>query len=324
MKEWLVSEAESGTRSFRYVTRILPGAPAGLLRKSLRKKNITLNGKKMTGQEKLKGGDRISVWFSEDTLQKFMVPKSVEETKPAVPGFSSLIVYEDRQVLILNKTAGLLSQGDGKGASLNDGVLSWLAKEITPAFRPSICNRLDRNTSGLVVAGKTMEALQDLNTLIRTRAIRKYYRALVYGKTEEEGVLRGFMKKDSAQNRVVWLDHEEEGAYPVETRYKRKEIFLKKGVLYSLVEVELVTGKSHQIRVHFAHMGHPLLGDPKYGSEESRKASGMLHIHRQMLHACRLVFPNMEGSLAHLSGKIFEAPVPEDMERLCGRFGAKS
>lgn len=317
MKEWMVSEAESGTRSFRYVTRILPGAPVGLLRKSLRKKNITLNGKKMTGQEKLKGGDRICVWFSEDTLQKFMVPKAVEEVKPVVPGFASLIVYEDPKVMILNKPAGLLSQGDGKGASLNDGLLSWLQKDITPAFRPSICNRLDRNTSGLVAAGKTMEALQELNTLIRTRAIRKYYRALVYGKTEEEGTLRGFIKKDSAANTVVWLDHEEEGAYPVETRYRRKEIFLKKGVLYSLVDVELVTGKSHQIRVHFAHMGHPLLGDPKYGSEESKKASALLHIHRQMLHAYRLVFPAITGTLGYLSGKIFEAPLPEEMERLC-------
>ena len=321
MKEWMVSEAESGTRAFRYITRILPGAPAGLLRKSLRKKNITLNGKKMTGQEKLKGGDRISVWFSEDTLQKFMVPKAVEDVKPAVPGFSSLIIYEDPEVLIMDKPAGLLSQGDGTGPSLNDGVLSWLAKEITPAFRPSICNRLDRNTSGLVVAGKTMEALQTLNTLIRTRAIGKYYRALVYGKTEKVGVLTGFMKKDSARNRVLWLDHEEEGTYPVETRYERKEIFLKKGILYSLVEVELVTGKSHQIRVHFAHMGHPLLGDPKYGSEESRKASAILHVHRQMLHAYRLVFPELEGALSHLSGKIFEAPVPEEMERLCRTDG---
>ena len=115
MKEWMVSEAESGAQSFRYVTRILPGAPVGLLRKSLRKKNITLNGKKMTGQEKLKGGDRICVWFSEDTLQKFMVPKAVEEVKPVVPGFASLIVYEDPKVMILNKPAGLLSQGDGKG-----------------------------------------------------------------------------------------------------------------------------------------------------------------------------------------------------------------
>ena len=165
--------------------------------------------------------------------------------------------------------------------------------------------------------GETLEALQELNTLIRTRAIRKYYRALVYGKTEEEGTLRGFMKKESAANTVVWLDHEEEGAYPVETRYRRKEIFLKKGVLYSLVDVELVTGKSHQIRVHFAHMGHPLLGDPKYGSEESKKASALLHIHRQMLHAYRLVFPAITGTLGYLSGKIFEAPLPEEMERLC-------
>ena len=125
------------------------------------------------------------------------------------------------------------------------------------------------------------------------------------------------MKKESAANTVVWLDHEEEGAYPVETRYRRKEIFLKKGVLYSLVDVELVTGKSHQIRVHFAHMGHPLLGDPKYGSEESKKASALLHIHRQMLHAYRLVFPAITGTLGYLSGKIFEAPLPEEMERLC-------
>ena len=316
MKSWTVTPEEKGISSFKYVSRILPSAPAGLLRKSMRKKNITLNGKKMEGKEKLKAGDEIGIWFSEETIQKF-VGEEKEKRGPAIPNFSSFIVYEDSHILILNKPAGLLSQRDaGEGISLNDGVLDYLHARVTSAFHPSICNRLDRNTSGLVMAGKDMDSLQQLNEVIRERRGHKFYEALVWGETEEQGILKGYMRKDTEHNRVSYSDTPVPGTYAVETRFIRKQVFEKEGVLLSLVQVELITGKSHQIRVHFAHAGHPLLGDAKYGTKESIQASHGLHLQRQMLHACRLVFPEMKGELAYLSGKTFEAALPEDMKKV--------
>lgn len=168
------------------------------------KKNITLNGKKMEGKEKLVSGDRIDIWFSDDTISKFQ-----DEMKPKgkdLSFFFSSILYEDENVLVLNKPAGLLSQGDGSGSpSLNDGLLAYLKNEITPAFRPSICNRLDRNTSGIVLAGKTMAALQQLSELIRTRAVSKTYIAMVWGETEKRVPSRaGWLKMKEKIRFAVW------------------------------------------------------------------------------------------------------------------------
>ncbi|WP_299145934.1 RluA family pseudouridine synthase [uncultured Dialister sp.] len=315
MKSWTVSQTEAGTTAWKYVTRLLPAAAGGLLRKSMRKKNITLNGKKMEGKEKLSAGDRIDVWFSDETISKFQGEIIKTEKKP-LSFFPSCIVYEDENVLVLNKPAGLLSQGDGScSPSLNDGLLSYLKDEITPAFRPSICNRLDRNTSGMVLAGKNMAALQTLNELIRTRAVEKIYSAVVFGKTEKQGTFKGWMVKDEIKNRVLYLDHEETGARSVETSYERIAVGKWGNELVSLVKVHLITGRSHQIRVHFANAGHPLLGDRKYGTKESIALSTACHIKRQLLHAGEIRFPdNLPAPLEALSGKTFTADLPEDMK----------
>lgn len=315
MKSWIVSQAEAGTTAWKYVTRLLPNAAAGLLRKSMRKKNITLNGKKMEGKEKLVSGDRIDIWFSDDTISKFQ--DEMKTKGKDLSFFSSSILYEDENVLVLNKPAGLLSQGDGSGSpSLNDGLLAYLKNKITPAFRPSICNRLDRNTSGIVLAGKTMAALQQLSELIRTRAVSKTYTAMVWGETEKQGTFKGWMVKDERKNQVRCLDHEEEGARPVETRYKQIAVKRMGQDRCTLVEVHLITGRSHQIRVHFAHAGHPILGDRKYGTKESIDFSDRNHIRRQLLHAGKVRFSeHLNPPLEALSGKLFTARLPADMEK---------
>lgn len=315
MKSWIVSQTEAGTTTWKYVTRLLPEAAGGLLRKSMRKKNITLNGKKMEGKEKLAAGDRIDIWFSDETISKFQGETSKTEKK-GMTFFPSCILYEDENVLVLNKPAGLLSQGDGSGSpSLNDGLLSYLKDEITPAFRPSICNRLDRNTSGIVLAGKNMAALQQLNELIRKREVRKTYTAVVFGKTEKQGTFKGWMIKDEIKNKVLYLDHEETGARSVETRYEQMAVRRWGSELLSVVKVHLITGRSHQIRVHFANAGHPLLGDRKYGTKESIALSTACHIKRQLLHAGKIRFPdNLPAPLKALSGKTFTADLPEDMK----------
>ncbi len=315
MKEFTVQKSEAGQSALKYLARLLPAAPMGLLRKSMRKKNVTLNGKKMEGKEKLAAGDVLSVWFAKETLTKFMGAKEEVQEK-RLPDFPKWIVYEDENLLVINKPAGILSQGDASGdVSLNDGLLSYLGNRES-SVKPSICNRLDRNTSGLVLAGKTIAALQTLNALIKDRSLHKIYFALVLGEVAESGTLKGFLVKDHETNQGRYSEKKVPGAVPIETRYKRKGIFHKDGVTYSLVEVLLVTGRSHQIRIHFASIGHPLLGDKKYGTKESLAASRALSIHRQMLHAARLVFPEMEGEMGYLSEKEFRAGMPGDMKAL--------
>ncbi len=310
MKEFTIKKEEAGQSALKYLARLLPEAPMGLLRKSMRKKNVTLNGKKMEGKEKLAAGDVLAVWFADETLEKFMGAK--EEKRGSLPDFPKWIVYEDEEILVINKPAGILSQGDASGApSLNDGLLSYLGNR-TSSVKPSICNRLDRNTSGLVLAGKTISSLQTLNALIKDRSLHKIYDAIVLGEVPEAGTLKGYLVKDHETNRGRYSEREVPGAVPIETRYKRKGVYHKAGVTYSHVEVLLVTGRSHQIRIHFASIGHPLLGDTKYGNPESLAASRALGIRRQMLHAARLVFP--ETGL--LAGKEFGAEVPGDMRTL--------
>lgn len=318
MRDFTISSAEQGQRLLHYVSRLLPGAAMGLIRKSLRKKNILLNGKKAEGKEILRAGDVVRIFFSDETLEKFMAGgKPQLEEKGDWKDFPKHIIYEDEQVLLLNKPAGLLSQGDGSGVpSLNDGLLSYLKDSIKPGVKPAICNRLDRNTSGLVAAGKTVEALQQLTAAIRGRTLRKEYEAIVVGTLEGGGTLKGFLTKDHAANRVRYSETGVPGAVPIETEYEVLKHISREGAALTLVKVHLITGRSHQIRLHFASIGHPLLGDRKYGSRESLSLSTKLHIKRQMLHAACLTFPKMEGALAPLSGRTFEAPLPGDMREV--------
>lgn len=320
MKQFTIQPNEAGQGALKYLCKLLPGASMGLLRKSMRKKNITLNNKKIEGREKLQAGDVLTVWFSEETLAKFM---ETEEVKPAISSrwsdFPKWIVYEDDQILVLNKPAGILSQGDGSGKdSLNDGLLSYLHDQVTATVKPSICNRLDRNTSGLVLAGKTVQALQALNGIIKDRSLHKEYQALVLGHMEGSGVLKGFLVKNHETNQVRYTEKNGPGALPIETHYQVLHTFVKKDIPMSLVQVQLVTGRSHQIRLHFSSMGHPLLGDRKYGNPESVAASEKLHIKRQMLHAFQITFPKLSGSLEKVSEKRFQAELPEDFQNQLG------
>lgn len=321
MQEFIIQKEEAGQTVMKYLARLLPEASMGLLRKSMRKKNIVLNGKKIEGREKIAAGDSVKVWFSDETIEKFRGKKE-EAPKRDYPDFEAWVLYEDENIVILNKPAGLLSQGDTSGApSLNEALLS--ARESGGSVKPSICHRLDRNTSGLVVAGKTVRGLQEMNALIKARALTKVYQALVYGKTPPSGILKGYLVKDHERNQVRYTPCVEPGALPIETRYETLVTTTAHGCTFSLVRVRLVTGRSHQIRLHFSSIGHPLLGDRKYGSRASLAASEALHIRRQLLHAASLTFPALTDDFAYLSGKTFTAPLPADFASVChlGRHG---
>ena len=249
MQEFIIQKEEAGQTVMKYLARLLPEASMGLLRKSMRKKNIVLNGKKIEGREKIAAGDSVKVWFSDETIEKFRKKKE-ESPKRDYPDFEAWVLYEDENIVILNKPAGLLSQGDTSGApSLNEALLA--ARESGGSVKPSICHRLDRNTSGLVVAGKTVRGLQEMNALIKARALTKVYQALVYGKTPPSGILKGYLVKDHERNQVRYTPCAEPGALPIETHYETLVTTTAHGCTFSLVRVRLVTGRSHQIRLHF-------------------------------------------------------------------------
>ena len=324
MRAFNVTKSDEGQTLIKYVSKLLSQAPMSVIHKALRKKNIDLNKKKASGKEIVKAGDTVQIWFSDETFDKFLASaqrhssksKSRDISKKELNDFKKAIIYEDDNVLLVNKWPGILSQqDDSEGNSLNDILLEYLSEmSKLRTVKPSICNRLDRNTSGIVVCGKTTKGLQAMNDIIKDRSIHKYYRCLVYGKLTGEDALTAFLKKDSKTNKVSILDKDAENAFPIETRYRSISNFEINGESVSYLEVLLVTGRPHQIRAHLASIGHPLLGDTKYGNRESISLSEKLSIKRQMLHAYSLTFPKLKGELAVLSDKKIEAALPRDIE----------
>lgn len=310
MKQFIINNNEAGQRFDKYLAKLLREAPKSFLYKMLRKKNITLNGKKATGNEKLNTGDDIKVFLSDETYLKF----SGRETAPrARTGLD--ILYEDAHVLLVNKPAGMLSQpDDSRDPSLVEYVTGYLLdsgslkEEELVTFRPSVCNRLDKNTSGIVAAGKSLPGLQALSELFHDRTIHKDYLCIVKGVLRERKHIRGYLKKDPKQNKVTIYKNPAADAQPVETIYTP----LGDNGRATLLKVRLVTGRTHQIRAHLAAEGHPLMGDHKYGSREFNKACqekyGLKH---QLLHGYCLHFPELSGCLSEVSGRQFCAEPPE-------------
>ena len=399
-----ITSNESGGRLDKYLLKYLDQAPKSFLYKSLRKKNIKLNGKKADGSELLSPGDEISLFFSGETLSTLTsrgadtaghsteksssVRDSFNGHPDAISGYCT-IVYEDDQVIIASKQAGVLSQkAVPSDYSLNEVLLEYVRREnaarpensgSSGIFTPSICNRLDRNTSGLVCFAKTYAAARILNSLLKDRSLGKYYLAVVQGKVTEPGVLDGRLLKDEKANRVTVLPADKkdmmdgkgkresdkagrmnsEGAgkndvmdgkdsQRIVTRFSpltsamiphsatgeqlpdlEKMIKIHANAGATVLEVELVTGKTHQIRAHLASIGHPIVGDPKYGTvtrgeqenpgnaggqERNGRRQHFPHTRkRQLLHAWRLEFPQeLPAPLEKLAGRTFFAPVPKD------------
>lgn len=325
MRAITVSKNEAGQRLDKLLAKYLNLAGKGFLYKMLRKKNITLNGKKCDGTEKLKEGDEIKLFLAEETIEKFSEVKVQQVKKVKLD-----LVYEDEHVIFINKPSGMLSQ---KAKETDESLVEYLidylldsgglTKAQLASFRPSICNRLDRNTSGMVLAGKSLSGLQILSELIKERSIGKYYLCIVNGVLREPMELSGFLWKNETTNQVtVYPDAVSakvpKEALPIRTHYRP----LKTDGNYTLLEVELITGRSHQIRAHLASIGHPIVGDYKYGSSRVNEAvKKQFGVRSQLLHAWRLVFPpKVAAPLEALSGQEFQAEPPSQLKRMAERM----
>lgn len=308
MKQFQITDADAGQRFDKYLGRILKDATNGFLYKMLRKKNITLNDQKADGRELIKSGDVVKIWLSDETYEKFAgITAKVTEYD-----FQPDVVYEDEHVLIVNKPVGILSQkAEDSDVSMNEYCLSYLFKsgayEPGPGvYKPSVCNRLDRNTTGMLLVAKSLPAARELSELLKNRTLQKYYLCVVKGVLSEAKDLKGYLIKDNKTNKVsvrtVISEVSDEEAY-IETGY---EPVTNNGRL-TLLKVHLITGKTHQIRAHLSSIGHSILGDYKYGDRKLNEEYGVKY---QLLHAFRICFPELTGSLANLSNREIEIPMP--------------
>lgn len=313
----LIFQEDAGQRLDKYLQKYLNLAPKSFLYKMLRKKNIVLNGKKAEGSEKLKNGDVIRLYLSEETLEKFHESRKADQY-PRWPGLE--IVYEDCQLLLVNKPAGMLSQkADPKDVSLNEYLIGYLlesgqmAPESLAGFTPGVCNRLDRNTSGLVIGAKTLAAAQEMGRLLKERRAGKYYLALVKGRVTRKERIRGWLTKDETKNQARISREPLENGTPIETAYEP----LAANKEMTLLKVELVTGKTHQIRSHLAGIGHPLAGDRKYGDAAfNRYFRETYGLNSQFLHSWQIEFPVMEPPLEGVSQKTVTAKPPKLFQKI--------
>ena len=371
MREVIISEREEGQRLDRYLEKYMPDAPKSFFYKMMRKKNIVLNGKKVSGSERVQTGDQIKLFLADETIEGFRSGKKAREVdlgaqhlsqakrptngaqhlsqakrptngarqmpqakrleKGARQGKIELqqghydrnlpplqIVYEDAQFLVVNKPVGVLSQkADRNDRSIVEQITDYLADNAADdTFRPGICNRLDRNTSGLIVAGKTVRALQDMNKRFKERTICKYYLCVVHGSVSKKQYLKGYLEKDSRTNKVTVRQQPGPNSVPIATEYLPLQQGMYQGESFTLLQVHLITGKSHQIRAHLASIGHPLVGDVKYSTKRASAFDReQLHQRVQLLHAWQLIFT------AHGKEYVWKAELPDNFAQVLRRFG---
>lgn len=340
MRQIIITDREAGQRLDRFLEKYMQLAPKSFFYKMLRKKNIILNGKKAAGMERLSAGDEIKLFLSEETIDKFSERKAAKERSLRNRG-SLDIVYEDEDVLVINKPQGMLSQkADKSDVSLVEYIAGYLDTEKgsgkkgtlpdgrPDTFRIGICNRLDRNTTGLVVAGKSVRGLQQMNQLFHDRTLQKYYLCIVCGRVAKGQRIDGYLRKNKRNNTVSVHTKPEEGAVRVITEYEPLCFGRMHQREYTLLRVHLITGKSHQIRAHLNSIGHSVIGDQKYGSREDNEIfRNRFHLRCQLLHAWELHLPERMKTDQRFAlneryaGQVWRAPVPKQFAAIMQEMG---
>ena len=308
MREIIIQKNDAGQRLDKFLLKYLHQMPESMLYKSLRKNCVRVNGKHVRdGGYKLSEHDVLTLYLRDE----FFETDAGQAFRHITPALD--ILYEDEHLLLVDKKPGMVVHADEQqSVSLIDHIKSYLYQsgaykpEEEHSFAPALCNRIDRNTGGIVIAAKTAEALRVMNQKIKDRELKKYYLCIVCGTLpQNEGTLKGFLFKDEKEKRVYIHQTPQPGAKTAITKYR--VLAVKNG--FSLVEVELVTGRTHQIRAHFASIGHPLLGDGKYGKNAVNKQYGY---RGQALYSYKLTFAFQTdaGALQYLDGKTFQTEVP--------------
>ena len=324
MQKRIIGPGESGQRLDKYLARLLKEAPKSFLYKMLRKKNIVLNDHKADGSEKLAVGDTVTLWLADETIAKFSGP-APKVPKTHLPG--ARILYEDSHLMILDKPAGILSQkAEAEDISMNEILIGELRSrgEVTDeslrTLKPSVCNRLDRNTSGIITAGRTQDGLRFLSDGFKNRSFKKYYLTLVRGTISETVSISGWLRKDEKTNQVTIKDVPAHGSDRIETAFTP----LAHGHGYTLLKVHLITGRTHQIRAHLASIGHPVAGDMKYGDPETNAFFRQnFRLRRQFLHASLLVLSGRIDPSHDYEGCVIYSKPPRDLTDVLQGLGMK-
>ena len=304
MKTFTIGKNDSGQRLDKFVTKAAGNLPQALLYKYIRIKRIKVNGARAQISTRLCEGDVVDMYINDE----FFAPKELKYDFMTASDKLN-ILYEDENIMLLDKKVGLLSHPDD--TEYNDTLISRVKKYLyknggyDPAdensFAPALVNRIDRNTGGIVIAAKNAESLRILNQKLKDREIEKYYLCVIHGTLEKKsGTLEGWLIKDESKNKVRVYSAPKENSKLIRTKYR----IIDETDSLSLVEVELLTGRTHQIRAHFASIGHPLLGDGKYGTNAMNKAYGYK---KQFLYSFRLkfAFTTDAGMLNYLNGRDF-------------------
>lgn len=299
MKGFVITDKDAGQRVDRFIMKTFDRLPKSLMFKEIRKKNIKVNKKRCTAEQILNAGDLLELYLKDDVLH--IKEKHYDFLKAST---DIDIIYEDENIILLNKKVGILCHPDGK--DYIDNLVARLKRYLydrgewspeTSSFTPSLANRIDRNTGGIVIGAKNSNALKIINEKIKSREIEKYYLTVVHGKMPRKSeTLTAYLKKDEKKNKVTITDKQAEGSKKIITQYTVLDYYDDA----SLLEIHLLTGRTHQIRAHLAHIGHALYGDGKYGTEQGR--------YRQALYSYKLEFNfTDENNLSYLNKKTFTA-----------------
>ena len=307
-----VNKKEAGQRIDKYIRKYLNNAPLSYIYKLFRKKDIKVNGKRIDINYVIQENDEIIIYINDQTLNDFNVKKTISNTSNVLD-----IIYEDENILIINKDAGILvheGEDNNKSNTLNNDVLYYLKSKgeysENDLFTPSCVHRLDRNTSGLIVAAKTLESSKQLLELFKDKEVlKKEYITLVVGNCKDKMTIDKPLLKDE-KSKFVKVD--KKGLTAI-TKYEK----LISNDDYSLLKVNILTGRTHQIRVHMASISHPILNDDKYGDFKANKEfSSKFKYKYQFLHSYKLTFKNIDGVLSYLSNKEFIAPIKKEEEKI--------